>query len=457
MLQVLKIAGILLLAVVLFVAYTNMELFIPGANFMVLPPWNMKLLNATCGDSDAAPLCRHLYAWYFWLYALLCGGYAVMAVRRRQFLKPTLLLGLAGVMFYAIQPFTFSELSQPQTYSYEAFIVGFYSWLALVALAFIAALLWPGKRWRICLAAFIGTAAATVFFGYQGRGGVEHINPLVGGLMVKHSWKMAQPSFLLKLCLAMAAIVPACNLLHHLAHWIRHGRVNLRVWGRNGVLLAAFVAFVLLPVLSLPLGFRLNRQDIREAKTYVDALTPKIKAYYTEHKEYPKDLSEVGANFKAVPRLLDIYDYLANGTKGGFYLSRAEKFCVIFPDNSLDPGFWSLTSERPWRFSQPSKALEESFQSVCDEATNDVQQELIAGHLGLPDPDDPYAQFGLILNQVIQPALTEAATPRLQKEIDELGYKDPDIYAKQPMIPPEAQLRPEDLLEELKKQPLRSK
>lgn len=437
---------LLMFTAAVFAAYT----------WLLPAPWP-HMLTWACGDVVGSEVCRATFTWYFWLYAGFCLGYMWLAIKTSELLRPTLLLVLALGLFVAVQPFTFHELNQIQTYSYEVFIVGFYNWMAWMAMAFAACLMWPKQQVHILRGMAALTLVMTAVFAFKGRGSTEHINPIAGGLLVERSLAMAKEGMLIRLCLAILAAGIVVVPLRMIAQWVARGKVDLSVGKRQLKLTGLFLGVALLPVLSLPVGIWLNGRDVQEARAYVNTFVPALEAYHKEHKEYPDVLGKIGAKLEDVPRLLAIYDYIAYGTKGGFYLARPEKFCFIFPNPGQDFGYWSLTSMRPWRLSKPEGSLEESYETVCDEDQEDVQQALIAGHLGIPDANDPLTALGVEAGERFpMKRQTQAVTPRLQQAIDELGYKDPSIYYQPPAPPAGSVVTPESLLEELKKQPLRT-
>ena len=449
MIQLAKIIGLLIWASGLLALYTIKISVTP------IPP----VAALMCGGGEFSALCQNLYLFYFYYYAAITVLYVGAVLVFRDFWRPTVLLLLTGAGCYFIQAFTFEELKAVQTYSYEVFIIAFYHWALWMVILLAAACMLPRQRKIITLITLLLTVACTVLFTIQGRGSVEHITPLLGGLLADISWDMLGLSVLAKLLvMLMVGAVLIYPLLAMLAIWVRHGKVTWRVWPRGVVYGVVYSIIALIPITSIPAGMQLNNKDIDEAKQFVDQLLPQIEEYQKEHKEYPQDLSQV-VDLEAMetPRLLDIYEYIAYGTEGAYYLSRPEKYCIIFQNPGKDFGYYSLTSDRKWKFFSERQSLARAYETICDESGNLKDESLIAGHLGLPNPDDPLAALGAEVGDVVQPAMTQGATPLLEKQIHELGYKNPEIYATKPMIPEEEMIGPEELLERLKKQPLHTR
>ncbi len=409
-----------------------------------------------CARSESAALCTNSYLGLFWVYFLATILFIGIALKTGNLLRTLLVMVLFGYLGMLAQDRVISELSHVQTYSYEVFIFSFYYWCAASVTCLVACFLWPNAAVRIVRYTAIGTILCAVLFAFEGRGSVEHINPLLGGLLVEFKLEYLKAGFLWKLAsvLALSAVVFFPFRLFSL--WIIDGAWKWRHAARTSVLvIAGFVGIGVLPLVSVPAGMVLHQYDIRVAKEFVNAIVPKLQAYYDEHEEYPSDLFAVMEKYEKAPRLLDIYEYFTFGTKGGYYLSRPQKYCFIVPDTSIDAGYLSLTSARKWRYSHPGKALEDEFEAICDENMDDVHEELVAGHLGLPDTDDPIAYLGSVVGEVRQPAMTQAATPRLEEALHDLGHKDPDIY-KVRERPELGKVDPKALLEQLKQQPLRT-
>ncbi len=402
-----------------------------------------------CVFSSSVDLCTHFYLTFYTLYLVISILLGIAVYRSKEFLRPVALAIILCVLCVASENFTLSEISDFRTYGYEPFIIGFYIWLSTLVTLMIGAYLYP-NRFKMWFTLGIGMLVfGIVFFALTGRGSIEHIMPYVGGLYKEYSWdaaKVGKLIYILPFVMATGIIMP---LFYFIYHWIITGKIgSFRVLYSLKVMIV-FVSIILLSGSSIYIGEMLNRADIQQAKEFVDKAIVRVEAFYQEKKQYPSDIFEVIDPEVNIPRLLRRYDFLAENTKGGFFLSRPQKFCFLFQDPGRLFGYYSITSDRKWRFSHEGKNLANEFRSVCDEGDGDMfsSESLVAGHLGVDDGNIDIREMAMELEgQEMQAPVTEKATYELQQQLYELGQTDPSIYEKDPN-----DISEEDALEKAKK------
>jgi len=383
-----------------------------------------------CHGGELSDFCQLFSYFYISVYALILLAYGFAIYFFGNFWRLTALVLWSVSAIYIVHGFSALEISDVRTYGYEFFITSFYFWLALLTIFAVAAMLFYKTSVRLAEVFFIFSVLASIFFAIYGRGGIEHIAPIMGGLLTDFSWRGLWLSNLFKGLLVIALFGGTYFILTNLFNWIKDGQkwqISLRDIPETCII---FVIIGLLPLFSIPAGVFLNEKDLEEAKSFVENLEPQIEKYHQDNGQYPSDIKEFVEN-KEPPRLIDIYEYLAFGAKGSYYFSREEKYCFIILSPGKDFGFYSITSARKWQFTPyQGKSLEQEYTSVCDENDGGMYETMLAQRLGLPKPGDPVAKAGLALGSVLRPALTPAVTGKLQEELDKLGEKDPSIFGQ---------------------------
>lgn len=385
-------------------------------------------VGAACVESETKSLCLWFNHFYLFVYALVLISAAV-AIYFLQSLWRSLLLSLSAVFsIYTAQSYTAGELSDIRTYGYELFIISFYLWVPAVFIFAVAALLFAENRKNIIKTALVFTVVLTLIFIFSGRGSTEHIIPITGGLLYSFSVDSLWLSNIVKLCVAIALILPVYYTIEFARNWVKEGKFFLKGKADKARVILIFIWISFIPFISVPFGVLLNKYDIKQSKKFIEEIIPLVEKYKKENNEYPKIIADIAKN-KPSPRLIDIYEYLTYGTKGGYYFSRPEKYCFVIFNPGKDFGYFSVTSERGWKFFNNKSSLEEEYVSVCDE-NESTYEGLIASRLGLPDQNDPIAKMGVEIDSVIRPARTPSAAGKLQELIDKAGEKDPSIYGK---------------------------
>ncbi|MCB2081702.1 MAG: hypothetical protein KDD76_03630, partial [Rickettsiales bacterium] len=150
---------------------------------------------------------------------------------------------------------------------------------------------------------------------------------------------------------------------------------------------------------------------------------PKLQAFAVKNDNaYPPTLEHsVEEEGITLPRLLRLFDFLAYNQHGAYYISRPEKYCfLVYNPGAVDYGYYSLTSERGWKFHPyAGKSLEEIYLEYCDEPQTFKQR--IKKHLGLQeDPNDP--------DHILEPS-----------ELFKQQWKTPDVKGFPEFLPNEEQ------------------
>ncbi len=356
----------------------------------------------------------------------LCG---YVAFASKEVVRPFM---LAATGYFALNYghlLAANNLSDFRTYSYETLLIGFYIWAAFLLVFALALLIYPVHFRKILFKTGIFSLVGFLLLTLEGRGSVEQLDLLVGGLLVERTWEMWTRSLTSDLLVIFAIGLVCWPFIYTCFAWIRDGNFTAVAWKNSVKTFCALILILGVVMLSIPVGMMVNKSDINEAEAFIDQIVPQLKRYYEKNGEYPRDLRALpGVMDKESPRLLKIFDYLANGYKGAYYFSRPQKFCFIFQDQGKDRAYYSLTNEREWRASHAWANLEEHHTKICDEGGPNSHESLIAGHLGVSDFDNPLEELALEADAVIRPAISQQATLQLKEKIEDFGAKDPSIY-----------------------------
>jgi len=406
-------------------------------------------------EAELINVCQTLNHLHYAVFTLLLGALGIALFRWFYPLRVAIVVFIGIPLLYWARSYTAKELGAVQTYSYELYIIVFYGWCAVMAILTAAGFLIPKHSKKVLILSLALSLLITLVAAFVGRGSVEHITPILGGLMAGFSGTLLWEGVLVKLL----AIIMSCTVVYMsvagLVFWVRDGKFPKQRLKHAFKYSVISLIIALLPVLSVPAGEALHGKDVIEAKNYIHKLVPRMKEYYDEHDEYPKRLEEVVDVSEDKPRLIRIYDYLAR-IPGAYYLSRPQKYCFVVFDSSRNHGYHSMTSDNDkWEFADESRDMGEVYLDICGESGITSHEGMIAGHLGLPDPDDPVAAVGLMVDDVVRPALTQEATPILEGELHRLGRKDPSIYGDQQPDDSQRYISPDELRDQIYKAPLR--
>ena len=320
------------------------------------------------------------------------------------------------------------ELSDPQTFGIELYIISFYSWFWLIANLFAAAIIFWHLRIFIFYTAFVLTSIFTYIFTITGRGTFEHIKSLIGETMFEFSWFTVLESKILYLAALLFLISLLWGVISVAASWVRSGNIKPDRFFRNYKPFALWLLIILIPIFSYPFGKLVNMHDVKQAKNFINKTTKYAEKRYFENGQYPKIINDYLDEIDdKTPWLLKRHEYFSHGIEGTYYLSRPKKYCYIFQNPAEKPGYYTLTSMRKWRFNASTQSIEDVFVKYCDEV-DQSHDELITKHLGLTGPDDYIGQLMNQFNVPFMPATSKAASQKLHKKIMDYGEEDPDVF-----------------------------
>ena len=100
--------------------------------------------------------------------------------------------------------------------------------------------------------------------------------------------------------------------------------------------------FILILLLSLPVGEVISRNDLSAAKNFCESLIPAIESYKTKTDHYPKQWSQIAQSNTSLPALLK---------NSKFYQGQENTFSFYFGDPKSMMGFYYWSSEEKiWRY-----------------------------------------------------------------------------------------------------------
>ena len=392
----------------------------------------LDVIPAECSKDDPLNLCRVVPLLYFWIFAIMAAMYGIMVAFLGNPLRFAIVafVGIASFAWAFI--YSAQELSDARTYGYEKFLIIFYLWVAALFTLFISSIVFPERRKAIATFSIIGTILATYFFAFFGRGSIEQIYPLVGGLFEGISWETLVASKLFLLIAAMLASVLSYAFGIGMLDWVEKGKFfHQNLYSRAVKPAFLFMAIASVSLLSLPPGSSLNKEDVESAKGFIENLKVRLEDFRQQKKQYPKLLSEAFPDGwpDNTPLLIDRYEYLSLGFKGAYYFSRPDKYCMVFQDTGKDFGYHSVTSNRDWKQFKVAESIEKQFESVCDEEGPTSHEPLIAQYLGLGNPDDPMNAIRDVpgLGDIKRIAHTPSVSGQIEAEVMKMSEKDPSL------------------------------
>lgn len=391
-------------------------------------------LNENDKIAEYCPYVLNSYYLFYTLYALIALKTAVLVMWWRAHRARVFWVGIFTLLFaMRFHAMLLAEILDPRIYTFEPMIVLSYVFmLVLIGLTF----LWwafPAKSRLLTRIALITAVISIPLFAVTGRGSIEHAYMYVGGF----PWQISIAAFSLSRLLWLVAVTLFCGFIYWLvrcvAVWIRDGDAAQMRTRTILPSVAMMLTAIVVSSLSYPLGLWFAARDVNDAKTFIADLIKEAKVYKERHGDYPKDIAPFATvMLHEKPRLLNRYEYLAMGYPGSYYFSRESKFCFVFQDPSKPYGYFSITSERDWKYIDEKATLEESYLSVCDDVRPDSGEGLIGAQLGLDNPEKLEKMFGKQFDQIEKEALTPNVADELEKRFHDLGKEDPSIYGTLP-------------------------
>jgi hypothetical protein len=393
----------------------------------VFGSFHLPLPAEICSNSESLkPMCLATtgFTLFFVVFAIV-----VTAIVFRKKLTNNYALILFSI-FRVIACFFFADyilkqIQEPAIYGLEWFVVLYYFWCFAILNIFLSLILLPSNSKQLLSAALILTLILIPLFAYFGRGNFEQITPIAGGLFAKINFRMLMLSFSFKLFLALAAIALISAFVAFLGYWTIHGKFRLGFFTRNFILTILFFIILILPVSSVFLGEYFNRKDIAESKNYIEAIKTRVDKYYYENGEYPKFIEDMLPKGSS-PRLLDRQEFFTQGIKGTYYFSRSDKYCMLFQNPTRKFGYYSITSERDWRYAENAGSYDDVFINLCDESNKNFE-DLISSHLGVNDKDKIINAISADIGAAIIPAESKKAGSVLEEKVREDSKKDPTL------------------------------
>lgn len=280
-------------------------------------------------------------------------------------------------------------------FGFRAYVTMVQYWASFMLCMQLWLVLYPDYRKVSRKLYLIATLLITIGLVVLGRGSVYQFNTLIGGLFLEVSYRALDYSFLWGQWIELTVLAVVYALIMVFVAFIKKGSPKVDVVDRVLKPTALVMGGSAITLISLLPGHWMAERDIEDAQHFVDKLIPSVEQFYEEEEEYP--LSIVGGIVpleEKLPFLLDRFEVLARpkagGLKGGYYLSRPNKFCFMLQDMGITPGYYSITNEsNGWKyFEYDGRPLESFFWEVCGDPTPvDI---MVQEEFGI-DLDDPTA------------------------------------------------------------------
>ncbi len=388
------------------------------------------------GDGSLRYICT-LSIGFTLIYAAIAFISALVAVviKRANALKYILFVILSVLACFYFTDIAMKRLQDPLRFGIEWFTILYYFWCFIISCLLILVLSYRNRTIGLFVAAAIITLIFTAVFAWTGRGNVEHITPLAGGLFRSFSFGFLWLADSFRLFCLMTIFWVIWSLFAILINWMRTGNTGLREILNTARILPVILIIMAIPVLSIPAGEHFNRKDVAEAKSYIEEAKKKADRYFYENGEYPKFIEEMLP--EGNPRLLQRHEFFTYGVRGTYYFSHEKKYCFLFQNPTRKFGYYSITSDRDWRYNKERGGYDDVFTSLCDESMQ-TYDDLIAGHLGVRKDssavDRLIDEVGLSKNQPLSAPISKRASELLQQKIEEESKNNPGIKGllKQP-------------------------
>ncbi len=339
------------------------------------------------GDETMIPICFSAvsFATIYGLLAIIFSAVILFKNYRKNFIYiPSFIISILLTFFLA--DYSIKQIQSPIKFGIEWFVLSYYLWCFVIISLFIINVLFYKNTKRLLIANIQLAIIFTAVLAYTGRGNIEQITLLLGGLLAKFSWKflwLSDNFKLLCLLFCLAFLYGFCSVI---SSWIKTGEAKFGIILKPVKLFFVYIIFILIPITSIPIGEYFNKADISSAKNFIDKVKTDVDKYYYENGEYPKFIEKMLPS-AASPNILARHEYFTAGIRGTYYFSREDKYCFLFQNPTRKFGYYSITSERGWRFSRDTRDYGESFVALCDES-NKSSDSLISNHLGIESEDE---------------------------------------------------------------------
>lgn len=393
---------------------------------------HLPMPNEICPDTESLADVCNLFINFTLVYTILALVFVVLFFFLRkislEFFKYLFLAIISVLICFYLTDYAMNQLEDPIRYGIEWFVASYYFWCFFIISAFLICIFFPDIRKPIYIISFLVTLIFVFIFSYTGRGNFEQITPLAGGLFADLTWKMLNLSFNFKLIIFFACLTFFVIISGYVLVWVIEGAFKLNNKSSYFLSLVIFVGFIFLTLVSIPVGEYFNRKDVKAAKNYIDEIKAKADKYFFENGEYPKFIENMIPSNKS-PKLLARQEFFTNDIKGTYYFSRKNKYCFIFQNPARNFGYYSLTSERGWRFDKSLDSYDNVFINLCDES-NENYEDLISQHLGINSDEEILNKTIAETDQKLPENYSKKASEILEEKILEESKKDPSLVKR---------------------------
>lgn len=383
-----------------------------------------------CGESNlmqSVDNCRH-FTLYFTIASTLTATLLTIstAISYRRILPTISVMICSAATIYLANNSITTALVDRTTYAQEWTVAALHMllWLMPVILPFA---LFAPRVWMLVDIGII-TICATIIIALNGSASELHISSLLPIFAEPSSYMVMVYGCVLLFALLIA--VPAQIGWVDSGDWPSAQQISNRC--AQGL---AVILLLCIPFLSIPLGKEISKNNISRTKAYIDNnISPVITTYYRENEQYPMHIGEVNdmPAYEELPRLLHWFDYQSPIGKGAFFLSRPQKYCIIFFDYSAGrQGFFSnigesgATTARGWKFHPiTTTPVEERYAELCDEET--PIDALIGDYLDITPATDLLKQAEIMTGEITYTPQTSASQHIVRELAKQHARQDDD-------------------------------
>lgn len=383
--------------------------------------------SEVCSEAESIEAyCNAIISSAFYSPLLILFGLVIISLKPKKFIRKLAFLASFFLSIFIISDALLKDISDPTKYGLENYFIVYYFWaFILFNITAISALFRYNKK--LLISSIIFTLIISILLGFLSRGTFEANAALIGSYQIEGEFGNLFKAYNFIIWKVFAAFILSCSLVNLASGWVLKGEVKPKEFFKNLLLIFVLLPIIYLNLISLPIGNYFNKKDVSEAIDFIDKIKENVDKYYLENGEYPKVVVDYIEGKASDPWLLKRHEYFSLDIKGAYYFSRPKKYCFIFQNPNKDFGYYSLTSTRDWRYNEDVKGFEDVYLKLCDE-TDQSLENLVAGQIGLKDPDDLIGKMAIETNTLLSPAISKTISGDLHEKIIEYGDKDPEIY-----------------------------
>lgn len=384
-------------------------------------------VSEVCSEAESIKAyCSSIISFAFYSPLLILFGFIIISLRPKEFIRKLIFLASFFLSIFIISDALLKDISDPTKYGLENYFIVYYLWaFALFNITVISVLF--GYRKKLIISSIIFTLAFSILLGFLSRGAFEANATLIGAYQLEGSSESLFKAYNFVIWKIFAAYILSYALLDLGLSWVLKGEVIAKKFFINLLIILSLLPIIYLNLISLPIGQYINKKDVSEAKIFIDGIKKNVDKYYLENGEYPKVIVDYIEGKQSKPWLLKRHEYFSLDITGAYYFSRPKKYCFIFQNPNKDFGYYSLTSTRGWRYNKNVKDFDDVYLKLCDE-TDQSLENLVAGQIGLKDPDDLLGKMAIETNTLLSPAISKTISGDLHDKIMEYGDENPEIY-----------------------------